>query len=107
MGLCRALVYVGAAAALGAPLEPALLLSGGRAAAYVAGLTYAAKQEALDRVASVGRSRCLAPLAAALACTASRHRVAAFAAACSRRALALSHCCAGADRATWRARSAC
>jgi hypothetical protein len=51
MGSCRALVYLGAAAALGTgslPVLPALAML-----AYVAGLTYAARQEALDRIGNL------------------------------------------------------
>jgi len=51
MGGCRALVYLAAAAALGPgslPVLPALALL-----AYVAGLTYAARQEALDRIGNL------------------------------------------------------
>jgi 4-hydroxybenzoate polyprenyltransferase len=51
MGGCRALVYLGAAAAAGGaalPLLPALAML-----AYVAGLTYAARQEVLDRIGNL------------------------------------------------------
>jgi hypothetical protein len=65
MGLCRALVYVAAAAAMGARIEHAAVLLGAAAVfAHVVGLTYAAKQESLDRV---GRLWPLAVLAMPLA----------------------------------------
>ena len=44
MGLCRALVYVGAAAALGAALAGPVLIGAAILLAYVAGLTLASKQ---------------------------------------------------------------
>jgi 4-hydroxybenzoate polyprenyltransferase len=53
MGACRALVYVAAAAAAagGAPAaSPALGLAAFAMLAHVAGLTYAARQESLDRI---------------------------------------------------------
>lgn len=50
MGACRALVYVTTAAALGISPSSELLLSALALWAYVAGLTYAAKQEALNRL---------------------------------------------------------
>ena len=50
MGLCRALVYVGAAAALVTPFWVPVLLGAAALLVYVAGLTLAAKQERLDRV---------------------------------------------------------
>ena len=53
MGLCRAFVYYGAAAAaLGGVAWP-IVLAGLALAAYVAGLTYAARQESLDRVGNL------------------------------------------------------
>jgi hypothetical protein len=66
MGLCRALVVIGAAlAAVGA--APLLVLIGaGCVCAHVVGLTYAAKQESLDRV---GRLWPLAALALPLILT--------------------------------------
>jgi 4-hydroxybenzoate polyprenyltransferase len=50
MGLCRALVYGGAAAAAVGAVSGTMVLAGLAMLAYVAGLTYAARQEALDRV---------------------------------------------------------
>jgi 4-hydroxybenzoate polyprenyltransferase len=50
MSLCRLLVYVGAAAATVGAVPAAVWIAGLAMAAHVAGLTYAAKQEALDRV---------------------------------------------------------
>ena len=59
MGLCRALVYVGAAAALARPFWVPVLLGAAALLLYVAGLTLAAKQERLDRVSqSVAASCC-------------------------------------------------
>jgi 4-hydroxybenzoate polyprenyltransferase len=54
MGLCRALVYVGAAAAVASPFWLPVLLGAGALLFYVAGLTLAAKQERLDRVSNRG-----------------------------------------------------
>lgn len=51
MGLCRVLVYVGAACALSGPLTPALLLGALALLCHLIGLTYAAKQEAFNRLA--------------------------------------------------------
>jgi 4-hydroxybenzoate polyprenyltransferase len=50
MGLCRALVYCGAAAAAVGSVSGALVVAALAMLAYVAGLTYAAKQEAMDNV---------------------------------------------------------
>ena len=50
MGLCRALVYVGAATAAAGSVSPAVLVAAGALLAHVVGLTYAAKQENLNRV---------------------------------------------------------
>ena len=49
MGLCRALVYVTAAVAF-APLTTTVLAGAGVLWAYLIGLTYAAKEEALNRI---------------------------------------------------------
>jgi hypothetical protein len=49
MGLCRALVYVGAATVVGSVSLP-VLIGAGCLLAHVVGLTYAAKQESLDRI---------------------------------------------------------
>jgi 4-hydroxybenzoate polyprenyltransferase len=61
MGLCRALVYCGAAAAATGWVSPSLVLAALAVLAYVAGITYAARQESLDRVGN------LWPLAALMA----------------------------------------
>lgn len=53
MGLCRALVYCGAAAAAVGSVSGALVIAALTLLAYVAGLTYAAKQESLDRVGNL------------------------------------------------------
>ncbi|MCK6454276.1 MAG: UbiA family prenyltransferase [Alphaproteobacteria bacterium] len=50
MGLCRMLVYVIAAAAVGAALPPAVWIAALVSLAYLIGLTYVAKQETLTRV---------------------------------------------------------
>jgi len=52
MGLCRAFVYFGAAAAVSG-MSWSIALAGFALAAYVAGLTYAARQESLDRVGNL------------------------------------------------------
>lgn len=67
MGFCRALVYIGAAATVGAALAPPVLAGALVLLLFVAGLTLAAKQEALDRVSNMGPLLLLAaPLALAL-----------------------------------------
>jgi 4-hydroxybenzoate polyprenyltransferase len=53
MGLCRAFVYFGAAAAVAGQVSGPVLLAGFALTAYVAGLTYAARQESLDRVGNL------------------------------------------------------
>ncbi len=50
MSLCRLMVYVGAAAASVGSVPPAVWVAGIALAAHVVGLTYAAKQESLNRV---------------------------------------------------------
>ena len=50
MGGCRVLVYVVAGAIASQALPPMLLVAGTAMLAHVAGLTYAAKQEGLDRL---------------------------------------------------------
>lgn len=52
MGLCRALVYVTSAVAFATPTS-ALLLAAVVLWSYLIGLTYAAKQESLDRIGSL------------------------------------------------------
>lgn len=50
MGLCRALVYIGAGIAMTGAASAALIIGAIALASHVAGITYAAKQESLDRV---------------------------------------------------------
>jgi 4-hydroxybenzoate polyprenyltransferase len=53
MGLCRALVYGGAAAVVAASVTGALVLAAVALLAYVAGLTFAARKEAMDSVGNL------------------------------------------------------
>jgi len=53
MGLCRALVYCGAATAAVGSVPKAVAVAALAMLAYVAGLTYAARQESLNRVGSL------------------------------------------------------
>jgi 4-hydroxybenzoate polyprenyltransferase len=53
MGLCRALVYIGTAVALAGGTSHATILGAVALASHVAGITYAAKQESLDRVGNL------------------------------------------------------
>jgi UbiA prenyltransferase family len=53
MGLCRALVYCGAAAVATASVPVAIVIAACSLLAYVAGLTYAARQESFDRVGNL------------------------------------------------------
>ena len=53
MGLFRAFVYYGAAASVLGGVPWPIVLTGLALAAYVAGLTYAARQESLDRVGNL------------------------------------------------------
>jgi 4-hydroxybenzoate polyprenyltransferase len=53
MGLCRALVYIGTGVALAASPSHAMILGATALASHVAGITYAAKQESLDRVGNL------------------------------------------------------
>lgn len=67
MGFCRAMVYVGTAAAATAMVDPPVLIGALVLMLYVAGITLAAKQEALERPSNWGPLLLLAaPLAAAL-----------------------------------------
>ena len=50
MGLCRSLIYVGAAVVASGGVPTAILVAGAALLAHVAGLTYAAKQESLNRI---------------------------------------------------------
>jgi UbiA prenyltransferase family len=53
MGLCRALVYAGAAAAAVGSVPTTIVVTGLAMLVYVAGITYAAQQESYDRVGSL------------------------------------------------------
>jgi hypothetical protein len=53
MGLCRALVYIGACVAATGSASTAALIGAFALACHVAGLTYAAKQESLNRIGSL------------------------------------------------------
>jgi hypothetical protein len=53
MGVCRALVYCGAAAAVSGGISLMIALASLALLAYVAGLTYAARQESFDRVGNL------------------------------------------------------
>jgi 4-hydroxybenzoate polyprenyltransferase len=67
MGLCRALVYWGAATAVAGVVPTFVSLAALALLAYVAGLTYAARQESYDRVGNLWPLLLLAvPFAAAL-----------------------------------------
>lgn len=67
MGLCRALVYVGTCVAVAGTLPSLLVLGALALAGHVAGLTYAAKQEHLNRIGNLWPLLMLAmPFAAAL-----------------------------------------
>lgn len=67
MGLCRALVYVGTGIAVAGELTSLVVLGGAVLACHVAGLTYAAKQEHLNRIGSLWPLVMLAvPFAAAI-----------------------------------------
>jgi 4-hydroxybenzoate polyprenyltransferase len=72
MGLCRALVYGGAAAVAAAAVPAAIVAAAGALLAYVAGVTYAARQESFDRVGNLWPLVMLAaPIALALPALAS------------------------------------
>jgi 4-hydroxybenzoate polyprenyltransferase len=67
MGLCRALVYIGTGVAIAGAISNATLIGAAALACHVAGITYAAKQESLDRVGNLWPLVLLAvPLIAAL-----------------------------------------
>lgn len=53
MGTCRALVYLGAGVAMAGSISDATLIGAFALASHVAGLTYAAKQESLDRIGNL------------------------------------------------------
>jgi 4-hydroxybenzoate polyprenyltransferase len=67
MGLCRALVYIGTGVAVTGVNSNATIIGAVALACHVAGITYAAKQESLDRVENLWPLVLLAvPLLAAL-----------------------------------------
>ena len=67
MGLCRALVYLAAGAAMRGHVSLALAIGGVVLAAHTAGITYAARQESLDTIGSLWPMMLVAaPLIAAL-----------------------------------------
>jgi 4-hydroxybenzoate polyprenyltransferase len=67
MGTCRALVYIGTGAALAGSTSAATMVGAVALASHVAGITYAAKQESLDRVGNLWPLALLAvPLLGAL-----------------------------------------
>jgi UbiA prenyltransferase family len=53
MGLCRALVYIGTGIAIAGGISNATIIGAAALACHVAGITYAAKQESLDRVGNL------------------------------------------------------
>jgi hypothetical protein len=67
MGTCRALVYIGTGAALADGTSTAMMIGAAALASHVAGITYAAKQENLDRIGNLWPLALLAvPLLAGL-----------------------------------------
>jgi 4-hydroxybenzoate polyprenyltransferase len=67
MGTCRALVYIATGAALAGSTSAATMIGAVALASHVAGITYAAKQESLDRVGNIWPLALLAvPLLVAL-----------------------------------------
>jgi 4-hydroxybenzoate polyprenyltransferase len=67
MGTCRALVYIATGAALADSTSTAMTIGAVALAAHVAGITYAARQESLDRVGNIWPLALLAvPLLVAL-----------------------------------------
>jgi 4-hydroxybenzoate polyprenyltransferase len=53
MGTCRALVYIGTGAALAGSASAATMVGAVALASHVAGITYAAKQESLDKIGNL------------------------------------------------------
>ena len=53
MGLCRALVYIGTGVAMAGGISNATIIGAAALTCHVAGITYAAKQESLDRVGNL------------------------------------------------------
>jgi 4-hydroxybenzoate polyprenyltransferase len=67
MGTCRALVYIGSGAALAGSTSTAMMIGAAALASHVAGITYAAKQENLDKIGNLWPLALLAvPLLVAL-----------------------------------------
>jgi hypothetical protein len=67
MGACRALVYIATGAALAGSTSRAMIIGAAALASHVAGITYAAKQENLDKIGNLWPLALLAvPLLAAL-----------------------------------------
>jgi 4-hydroxybenzoate polyprenyltransferase len=67
MGTCRALVYIGTGAALAGSTSTAMMIAAAALASHVAGITYAAKQENLDKIGNLWPLALLAvPLLAAM-----------------------------------------
>jgi 4-hydroxybenzoate polyprenyltransferase len=67
MGTCRALVYIGTGAALAGSASAATMVGAVALASHVAGITYAAKQESLDKIGNLWPLALLAvPLLVAL-----------------------------------------
>jgi heme O synthase-like polyprenyltransferase len=67
MGTCRGLVYIGTGAALAGSASTAMMIGAVALASHVAGITYAARQESLDKVGNLWPLALLAvPLLAAL-----------------------------------------
>jgi hypothetical protein len=67
MGTCRALVYIGTGAALAGGTSTAMMIGAVALGSHVAGITYAARQESLDRVGNLWPLALLAvPLLVAL-----------------------------------------
>ena len=67
MGICRALVYIATGVALAGATSTATMIGAVALASHVAGITYAARQESLDRVGNLWPLALLAvPLLAAL-----------------------------------------
>jgi 4-hydroxybenzoate polyprenyltransferase len=67
MGICRALVYIGTGTALAGSASTAMVIGAAALASHVAGITYAAKQENLDKIGNLWPLALLAvPLLAAL-----------------------------------------
>jgi 4-hydroxybenzoate polyprenyltransferase len=67
MGACRALVYIGTGVALAGSTSTAMMIGAVALACHVAGITYAAKQESLDRIGNLWPLALLAvPLLVAL-----------------------------------------